>query len=258
MVSRIAPDYLEASITKLTAHAGQMNGRAANSMVLKLNTDKGSIKEMTWVPPSLKQQEIFPENIATFGGPWLLRTVSGQSRHGAVQWPFWGFGQFVIGIRGTGLVISWPMAVARDLAVGADKSMDIMSLMSRAQFNAQLDNFFHCLVRPKQAIWIPYGHCPLYIGLQDSEDNVSFAMTVPYMATKLVNDMVDSERALLATTLRGYMQLPVTQERPWSVIGPAALAFLGADIQPDNDHESDGPEDGAASDGSTANMAEIN
>lgn len=194
---------------------------------------------MGWIPPSLKQKEFHPEGVRTFGGPWIWRTSPGAYRYGPVSWPFWGFGQFLIGIRGTALVMSWPMSVISDLAVQAEQGIEVMSLMPRHQFNAQIAGFFHTLVRPGQAVWIPFGHCPMYIALpEDTELSSNFMVSVPFMSPKLLNALSDSDTAMLQSTFKRYaLSSPIKNMSPWSTIGPAMLTWLGLDDMGNDDDD---------------------
>ena len=56
------------------------------------------------------QQNIAPEGLRSFGSPWLLAGLAGSSHIGPNNWPLPGMGHFLIQVKGTAMVLTFPYA----------------------------------------------------------------------------------------------------------------------------------------------------
>ena len=83
----------------------------ARAAVLRVTPKGGlrdSVESMSWAPKDWLRRNIAPEGLRSFGSPWLLAGVSGSARIGPSSWPVPGMGQFLIQVKGSAFVVTFP------------------------------------------------------------------------------------------------------------------------------------------------------
>jgi len=147
-----------------------------------------------WVPDGLKQIGL-PENVGTFGAPWMHYVACGAFLNSPEDMPFPGFGKFLIGMKGAFWLISWPGKHATDIAMPLEKAFDQVGMLKKDEFTAFFkNNVFHCLIQKDTVAWIPYSHCSTLISLQGQEHDTSIFLTVPYMSVGLLHKAPSAPR----------------------------------------------------------------
>ncbi|MCP4452855.1 MAG: hypothetical protein GY809_15445, partial [Planctomycetes bacterium] len=81
------------------------------------------VKNHGWVPDRLGKIGL-PENVGTFGAPWLHHVPCGTVLNSPEDLPYSGFGQFVIGMHGAVWLICWPGKYATDIAMSLNRTFD--------------------------------------------------------------------------------------------------------------------------------------
>ena len=101
--------------------ASQDNG-VFNAFRLRLpvGNEGCTVKDNTWVPEGLRK--MLPENIGTFGAPWMHCVPGGTFLDGPEEFPYVGFGQLLIGMGGAFGLVSWPGKYATDIAMSPNKT----------------------------------------------------------------------------------------------------------------------------------------
>lgn len=131
---------------------------------------KSNLRAMTWVPGSLKAQGYMPDSPASLGKPWIWASKIGQTRSGPSAWPAWGIGQFWFGLEGLTLVVIFEQTHLGQLGIPQECLLDRLEDMNPQDFASFLavGKVQLCQLTPQSALWLPYGHLALAIGLPDT------------------------------------------------------------------------------------------
>ena len=78
--------------------------------------------KLDWVPTALKDKRILPENLHSFGTPWLLRNAPACARFGTDVWPTIGCGGFLMSLDGKAFLVAWPMSWTASVNVSYEES----------------------------------------------------------------------------------------------------------------------------------------
>ena len=181
---------------------------------------------MTWVPGSLRDKNVLPESLGTFGSPWLLASGQGSFRHGPEDIPFSGFGHFLHGVSGTVLVMAWPVSILVELAVNAEDGIGTFASMSRDSFAHTVQtHVFHTLLHKGQSVWIPGGYYDCHVSLQDT--TVSHTIVVPYINASQVTAICASSRDAVVSAYQRFLRvIEAKAKKPWGQIGNAFRIWL--------------------------------
>lgn len=176
-----------------------------------------SVDDLQWVPDSLKAIG-YPENMSTFGSPYLHCMRPGVVKTGPSDIHLWGFGQFVIGHAGAVWLVSWPARFATDLAMDVRSTFDDVAALNKISFTEFLKNTaFHCLLVKDTVAWVPYGHCYALIPLQGQmqcNGGCSFALSVPYMSLRMLHSTHAASRMALGTMMDKLQNNPMVSAIP--------------------------------------------
>ncbi len=110
-------DKLSKSLEKLDTFHSQTKCPTAQVRVSPKGESAESYQAFAWVPASLKTDNHWPENLPSFGAPWLLRNQRAAWRHGPASIPCWGLGQILLGVKGSVCLMAWDMSRFVDLAM---------------------------------------------------------------------------------------------------------------------------------------------
>ena len=117
-----------------------------------------------------------------FGTPHLHMFITGTTKVGPEDIPFWGFGQFILGITGACWLFSWPASFATDLSMNVELLFDVVAHQKKDVFtNFFQQKVFHCMVTRNTVVWVPCGHCGhcyAIVPLQGQERDRIVALTV--------------------------------------------------------------------------------
>ena len=131
------------------------------------------------------KQNITPEALRTFGSPWFVAGLPGSSRVGASSWPLPGMGQFVIQIKGSATLVTFPYHASLEhgaTMAGTEEwlmalSLDIFNQFSKMSLQAVLLN-------ENSVVWIPYGWVIMLVNCRD-QLVMPQALVIPYLNAKL-------------------------------------------------------------------------
>ncbi len=168
---------------------------------------------------------LVPENLQSFGAPWMLRSGRASWRHGPVSLPFWGLGHFLIPVQGSVAVFMWDMGRLIELAISPPAGFDSLASLPTAEFRGFMDSHSaHVLLSEGSAAWVPYGWCSAWISLLNSD--VSYVLQLPYLCPALAK-RTDSSRL---TAVVGLQEAFVgsTSDKAWTPISAAFRAWLRA------------------------------
>lgn len=237
VISAIGESRIDSYVKKLQETASASVLEKPVTMVRMNVVKEGSdMKDLNWVPPSLKELGALPESLGSFGSPWLLRNAMGSFRHGPIEIPFFGFGHFLLGLSGTVFVCAWPLSILTDLAVTPENGLETLAGMPKASFKAHMDGqCFHAVLHQGQCLWIPNGWGEVIVSLQDSL--VSHCIVVPFMSDKLISPMKLAVRqASIACFCRWSSGASDDSalKKPWSDLCPAFLTWLRGNLAEEN------------------------
>jgi hypothetical protein len=199
------------------------------------------VKNNGWVPERLGKIGL-PENVGTFGAPWIHHVACGSILNGPDNIPYSGFGQFVIGMQGAVWLICWPGKYATDIAMNLKGAFDQVGTHKKDDFTAFFkDNVFHCLIQKDTVAWIPYGHCSTLISLQGQEYDSSYFLTVPYMCVGLLHKAPSAPRTAFGKIVEECCDtLPSgsKQQQPFSLF----LAWFRSSLEEERNEEEENEE----------------
>ena len=115
------------SLRKVTAY-GQRLGEAAGKLGKLLQSEANSpsgakscvmrvtptgggndtVESMDWAPKDWRAKGWTPEGLRTFGSPWMVAGMPGSARIGPINWPVPGMGQFLIQVKSSSAVVTFP------------------------------------------------------------------------------------------------------------------------------------------------------
>lgn len=158
--------------------------------------------QLGWVPKNLAASGFLPGSFSTFGAPWVLRSAACAPRFGSSEWPNIGLGSFVVGLKGTALVVTWPMAWAAGINVNVDDAFSFFGAMHPRQFEGFWNNAaWHCAIDAAQAVWIPYGWSAVAISAS-FEGKPSAQLLVPFASDRMAGHFSDQA---LASVIRAML-----------------------------------------------------
>ena len=257
VIEAIGSEYMTHSRTKLDEY---LECHPTETKVLvRINGQRGTFSDGQWVPKDLRDLHALPENTGTFGSPWLLCHRKGAWCHGPWEIPFWGIGQWVIGVEGAQWLLMWPTSLVSDLAVDIEQGIHVLAAMKKDTLRTALDTQVkQFLIGEGTAVWVPYGWVHVIAQLQDGD--FGYTLTVPYMSTLLCKQMDSGARKVVGKVLASYIGHDnVKGIKPWRDIGPAFLTWFDAmaDVNPSQDDpEEDTAIGGHSSEASQALAAE--
>ncbi len=226
----ITSDRTRAAMLMLDNFYAQKGSEASvsQSKITPKGGTQDTFESFAWVPATLRDMNALPENLRTFGSPWVLRTVKGSYRFGADHIPFFGSGMFLLGIKGSAWVVSWDIAAVSDLAIPFEDSFSEMGQWVPKQLSGFLDSSaFHATLQENEAIWIPFGHVFVLSALLS--DPVTYTLQIPFMSPVLAKQAEPASMGSVYNALATWMDR-VGEVRPWSVIGKPFLSWLRAQI----------------------------
>ena len=208
----------------------ETNPRGATVAHLKMTPEgnpNDTYEEFEWVPTGMAKSKFVPESVRSFGSPWLFRHSACVFRHGTVMHPFSGIGQFLVGVKGKVLVIAWDMHDMATQNVIWDHGMDFFSKKRAKDVPELVKNFtFHCVISPKDTVWIPYAFQCMIIGLP--EFPVSEYLMIPFPSARLAADAF-SLLGVWQTMLRAHTVFIESQPvKPWTLIGKEFLSWFSS------------------------------
>ena len=215
----------------------------------KDNSDQ-LLEALDWVPKTLVESKWTPENLRSFGSPWLLHTPPGLVRSNHMGLRLFGIGQFILVHSGSMLVIPIPFQVFSDINVDPENAMEFIGSLDNANVEWQW-----AVMQSSTVVWSPYTHVLIMISLLDTPGCT--AITVPYVCAKIVDQVSPRARSALLNAFQKFNVL-VGTAKSWAGVIPPLVKWLEdcgcvADtMQEGSDDEMDGLADTARSELGTA------
>lgn len=139
-----------------------------------------------WVPASMREAQMLPEGLSSFGSAWILRQAEGVGRYGPAEWPFMGVGGFLLGLSGTTCVMTWPVQWWVDLGVLPEQATSRLERFSASDFKDLVANapVNHAVLRAARAVWIPFGHAAVTVAMAPA--GAASTLWLPFFSTTMV------------------------------------------------------------------------
>ena len=70
---------------------------------------RDAVECLSWAPKAWMNKSMVPEALRSFGPPWLVGGLPGSCRIGVNGWPVPGMGQFLIQIKVSSILVTFPI-----------------------------------------------------------------------------------------------------------------------------------------------------
>jgi hypothetical protein len=169
---------------------------------LKDNSD-GIVKDQTWIPTELQHKgaKIHPEELGTFGGPWLLASRTFASRKDMTGQPFVAQQHMLINHIGSHIVFLFPMEAVCRLVFDVSEGLSFLGKMEKKDAlkwcanNITIAN----LTVEEAYLWVPMGVMWVMVG---HKHEFNFAVIQPLFHTEMAKATL--QRPLLAMAKMHY------------------------------------------------------
>ncbi len=238
------------ALEKLDQFSQRSNALTAQVRVNLKGSSVTAMESFAWVPEQLRVAMQLPENLLSFGAPWLLRNGKAAWRHGPATVPFWGLGQFLIPVKGSVAVLTWDMARLIELAISPAAGFDSLASLPASELRAFMaENSEHMLLTEGRAAWVPFGWCSAWVSLLNSD--VSYVLQLPYLCPALAKSL-DSARLAAVVGLQEAF-VGSTSDRAWAPISAAFKAWLRTQLPAELEHSQASRDEGDSGDESPRN-----
>jgi hypothetical protein len=175
------------AVDKATAH---LQATKDSTCILRLSKNVSELAKLEWVPTELQAKDdtsIHPEELQSYGGPYLMNHSKYSSRFGNMRIPFTGWGHFFFPASGSYIICAWNFESLEKIGVGYDKGLDFLGKLSKEDAAVWCDKNIHTgVIESKGQLWIPYGWT--YVLLAFGETFCHGVMQ-PIMSAKLAKDL---------------------------------------------------------------------
>ena len=181
-----------------------------------------TVEKLEWIPQALLQMAS-PENLRSYGSPWLLGGLPGSCRRGTQHWAIPGFGKTLLALQGPVFLVLFCIRDMLDYGPSVSEIDAWLTGLSHKAFTGVADKHFSLVTLVQgDSVWVPYGyHAMMVTGSLQTEP--SMVIEAPFLTATLatrfpqlgyvVQHNIDFYRAIL-------------QQKPWDKIGQPLLDWL--------------------------------
>ena len=182
---------LKDSIAKASAHLKTSQRDITN--VLRMSKGIKNLADGSWMPEELKSGNdaaVLPEEIESYGSPWLLGHQKYSSRRGQQSQVFDGIGRFLFPIEGEFIVIAWSVAELEKIGIKVETGTEFLTKFSKDDSLGWCSKHLKIgMLKDKSQLWIPYGYSWTLIAIGTEQ---AYAVDQPVMSTALAKDLPEN------------------------------------------------------------------
>lgn len=177
-------DSKEKSETHLKTNKNEMTN------ILRMSKGIDPLATGSWMPKDLKttnDNAVRPEEMESYGGPWLLGHKKFAARRGYMSQVFDGFGRFFFSLEGEFIVIAWSVEELDKIGVKLETGTEFLTKFTKDDSLAWCDK--HIMIgrlEHRSQLWLPYGYSCTLIAIGTE---YAYAVDQPVMSTALAKDL---------------------------------------------------------------------
>jgi hypothetical protein len=160
--------------------------------LVKMGGTEDNLSNLSWTPADLKLKntQLRPECLESFGGPWLYANHEFAARDGVMGQVFRGMAHFLITKSGSFMIFLYKIAALLKLGQAPVDGLQFLGKMDRKESIDWCDkNVIIGTFCEKQVLWVPGGYQWVLVGLPSAEARPNYCVHQPFFNTSLAQAM---------------------------------------------------------------------